>query len=92
MKAIWLTVAAGVVGLTGCASTPKRQMRQPTEEEFATPPAHMYTAPPDIPRDQPLLTPKTNTPAFNSAPGTMGMSGPTSPGMGPGATPGGIRR
>ena len=92
MKAVWLTVAAGVVGFAGCASAPKREMRQPAEEEFATPPAHMYTTPPDIPRDQPLLVPKTNTPAFNSAPGTMGMSGMGSPGMGPGASPGGMRR
>jgi len=90
MKAVWLTVAAGMIGLAGCASTPKREMRPPAAEEFATPPANMYNTPPDVPRDQPLLVPKSNTPSLNSGPG--GMGGMPNPGMGPSASPGGIRR
>ena len=61
-------VAAGVVGVVGCAITPKRQMRQPTSEELMTPAPGLYTTTPDLPRDQPLLTPKTNTPSLNNSP------------------------
>jgi hypothetical protein len=89
MKAVWLALAAGVIGCAGCASTPKREMRPPSTEEFYTPPANMYNTPPDLPRDQPLLVPKSNMPSMNSNPGMGGMP---SPQMGPGAAPGGVRR
>jgi hypothetical protein len=87
MKRLLLLFAAGVSLLSGCWSTPKRQMRIPAEQEFAVPPAHQYTSPPDLPRDQPLLTPKGIAPALNTGPGgsNMGAGAPRSmPGSAPG--------
>ena len=91
MRGVWMVLAA-VLGSVGCTSTPKRQMRQPTAEEFAIPPATMYNTPPDIPRDGPLLMPKTGTPGSGPAIPGPSMGGPGGgPGMGMGA-PGGMRR
>ena len=76
MRGVWLVVA---VGLAGCTAAPKRELRQPVTEELATPPAHLYRTPPDLPRDRPLLTPKAPPPNLNTAPAIGG------PGMGMGA-------
>ena len=89
MKSVWLIAAVGALGLVGCNTTPKREMRPPASEELVSPPPNTYANPPDVPRDQPLLTPKSNGPGVN--PGA-GMSGMGSPQMGPGAAPGGARR
>ncbi|HKB01317.1 MAG TPA: hypothetical protein VKD90_03815 [Gemmataceae bacterium] len=92
MKGVWLVLAAGILGAIGCETTPKRQMRPPTAEEFPILPSNMYTTPPDLPRDQPLLTPKSASPGAGPA-----MPGPSvgGPGGGPGMSmgaPGGMRR
>ena len=92
MKGVWLVLATAILGSIGCESTPKREMSRPAAEEFAIPPSNMYTTPPDLPRDQPLLTPKSGGPGLNS-----GMPGPSigGPGSGPGmatGSPGGARR
>ncbi|MBO0699270.1 MAG: hypothetical protein J2P46_12815 [Zavarzinella sp.] len=79
MKGVWLVLLAGALASVGCKSTPKREMRQPAAEEFAIPPSNMYTTPPDVPRDQPVLTPKNS-----GGPGAgPAMPGPTvgGPGM-----------
>jgi hypothetical protein len=92
MRGVWLILAAGILGTIGCETTPKRQMRPATAEEFAIPPSNMYTTPPDIPREGPLLTPKANGQGVGPpAPGPS-MGGPGGgPGMSMGA-PGGVRR
>jgi hypothetical protein len=84
MKGSWRLIGITLIGLAGCTPMPKREMRQSTAEEFSTPPPNMYNSPPDVPRDQPLLTPKTNAPPFNASPGMGGMG---APGMGAGAGP-----
>jgi hypothetical protein len=81
MRGVWLVIA---VGLAGCTSAPKRELRQPVNEELATPPAHMYLTPPDVPRDKPLLTPKGPPPNLNTAP-AVGGPGMGAVGFGPGA-------
>ena len=88
MKSVWLIAAIGAFGLVGCSTTPKREMRPPATEELVAPPPNTYTNPPDVPRDQPLLAPKSNGAGVNGA----GMSGMGGPQMGPGAAPGGARR
>lgn len=87
MRGVWLVIA---VGLVGCTNTPKREMRQPTQEELVSPAAG-YDVPPDYTRDQPLLQPKQSTPGLNT-PGMPGMGGPGGMGAGPGMGPGGMRR
>jgi hypothetical protein len=92
MKGVWLIL---VVGAIGCTSTPKREMRQPTAEEFSTPPSNMYTQPLTPPRDQQLLTPKSTAPGLNTGMGGPAMGGPGmgGPGSGPmSGAPGGMRR
>lgn len=89
MKGVWLATAFGALGLVGCNTTPKREMRPPVTEELVAPPANLYNTPPDVPRDQPVLTPKSNGPGLNPGTGMSGMGGPQ---MGPGAAPGGARR
>ena len=88
MKGCWLMVAAGVIGLTGCVGKPKRDMRQPQAEVFATPPPK-YDAPPEYPRDERGLTAKTPMP-FNMA-GVGQPGGGGAPGGSPSAM-GGARR
>lgn len=81
MKGLWLVTALGVAALTGCNSTPKREMRPSPAEEFSVPP-EKYNNPPDYPRDTPILTPKATGPGLNTGPGIGSPSGPgTSPGM-----------
>jgi len=82
MKA-WIVVSVATIALVGCGTTPKRQMRMEHGEEIPTIPPNLYTSTPDVPRDQPLLTPKTNTPNFNaSAPGRPSLPTPTPGGPG----------
>ena len=87
MKGLVLVVAATSLGLTGCwSSAPKREMRQPTKEEFAIPPVG-YDKPPEIGRDDPILTPKVNTaPILNTGAGPGGAGSPS-----PSGSPGGLR-
>ena len=66
MKKAWIVVSAAVIALVGCGTTPKRQMRFQQGEEMPVIPPNLYTNTPELPRDQPLLTPKSNTPNFNS--------------------------
>jgi len=89
MKSVWLIAAVAALGLAGCHTKPKREMRPPVTEELVAPPPNTYNTPPDVKRDEPLLTPKSNGAGLN--PGT-GMSGVGGPQMGPGAAPGGARR
>lgn len=77
-----LTLAT--IGLVGCNSTPKREMRPPVTEEFNLPP-EKYNNPPEVPRDTPLIAPKTASPG-------MGPQGLPTPGFGPGNAQGGARR
>jgi hypothetical protein len=70
-----LALCAAAVAMAGCGTT-KREMRPPKSEDFELPAPGQYTNPPDIPRDAPLLTPKT-TPTLNTnSPGRPGVSGP----------------
>jgi hypothetical protein len=92
MRGVWLLAAIGLMGAIGCNSTPKRELRQATaSEELVTPPADMYNAPREVPRDQSVLMPKTSGP-----PGlNTGMPGAGGPQMGPGGAGspvGGARR
>lgn len=90
MRGVWLVVALGILGTVGCTSTPKREMRQPTKEEFVGPNPGEYVNPPDYTRDQPVLTPKQAATGLNSMPGIGGANGPGGPGAG--MAPGGMRR
>ena len=75
-----LALLATAIALTGCSTTPKREMRPPKSEEMYSPPAGQYTTPrDDIPRDTPLLAPK-GTPNLNT-------NGPGRPGVGAGMMP-----
>ena len=59
---------------------------------FAIPPSNMYTTPPDLPREGPLLTPKANGQGVAQPMPGPSMGGPGGgPGMSMGA-PGGMRR
>lgn len=81
MRGVWLVIA---LGLVGCTSTPKRQMRQPMPEELVSPPAGTYTTPPEANRDQPILQPKQSGPGAGMGPGSGSPAGPgASPGMMP---------
>ena len=87
MRGVWLVLVAGLVG---CTPTPKREMRTVSPEEFTTPPPNMYLTPPDLPRDKPLLTPKSPGPGVGAPPaigGPGGMGGPNFGGGAPGAFP-----
>jgi len=75
MRGVWVAI---VVGVVGCTSTPKREMRQPQAEEFVTPTDNLKEVP-DLTRDQPLLVPKQNTPGLNTGQ-TPGVGGPMGPG------------
>jgi hypothetical protein len=87
MRGVWLAIAIGVIAGVGCTSTPKRQMRQPAEEEFVSP-TDNYKDPPDYSRDQPVLVPKSTTPGLNT-PQVPGMGAPTGAGAGaPGSATG----
>jgi hypothetical protein len=88
MKGSWILVVAGVVAAAGCTTTPKRPMRATTGEEFPEIPPGQYTTTRDLPRDRPLVAPKSNTPGLNTAGGMGGMRGP---GPVPGTMPGGVR-
>jgi hypothetical protein len=81
MKRGWIVLSAAVVALAGCGTTPKRQMRMEHGEEIPTIPPNLYTSTPDLPRDQPLLTPKAGAPNLNT-------NGPNRPGL-PTPMPGG---
>jgi hypothetical protein len=93
MKDVRLVLLAGVLGALGCTSTPKRDLRQPTAEEFPTLPPNAYNQPFTPPRQEQLLTPKATAPNLNSMGGPMSGPGMGGPGGGPmmGA-PGGARR
>lgn len=84
MKGCWLALAAGIIGLTGCTGTPKREMRQEAVEEFSAPPPRL-DRPPDYAGESRLLTPKTPMP-FNmngvSQPGSAGVPGGSPAGSG----------
>jgi hypothetical protein len=73
--------------LSGCMNTkPDRTMRQPKVEEFSVPPPS-YDKVADLPRTEPLLTPKSGGPGLNT-------NSPNLPG-GPqtnGSLPGGRQR
>jgi hypothetical protein len=92
MKGCWLTFATVIIGLTGCASTPNREMKQAQVEEFSIPPAK-YDAPPDYPRDDRGFMPKSGGMPMNM--GGVGQGGtpglPGGPGGGSGSM-GGSRR
>lgn len=62
-----LILLAGIsLAFTGClTSKPDRTMRQPKIEEFAVPPPK-YDQPVDLPRNEPILTPRQNTPGLNT--------------------------
>src|SRR5689334_10351374 len=77
MRGVWLVVA---LGLVGCTQAPKREMRQPTQEQLISPTEGMYLNPPDVSRDQPLLQPKQNGPGLNTGAGMPGLGGPGGPG------------
>jgi len=89
MRGAWFLLIATVFLAAGCKNSPKREMRQPTAEEFSTPPPNTYTAAPDIQRESPLLTPKSlggGGPGPNS-PGISGAGNPGSNIGGPGGRP-----
>lgn len=90
MRGVWLVIALGVAG---CTTTPKREMRQPVQEELVSPSAG-YEVPPDYTRDQPLLQPKQPGPGLNTGAGApgLGAGGPGGPASGPGMSPGAARR
>jgi hypothetical protein len=88
MKGLWIIVAAGIIASAGCTTSPKRPMRTSIGEEFPEIPAGQYTTTRDLPRDQPLLAPKSNMPGLNAGSGMGGLRGP---GPTPGAIPGSVR-
>jgi len=90
MRGAWILFVATAFVAAGCQSTPKREMRQPTAEEFAIPPSNTYTTPPDIPRDKQLLMPKSPA-GGGPGPNTPGLSGVGNPSSNMGA-PGGMPR
>jgi hypothetical protein len=84
MRGVWLAIVIALIGSVGCTTTPKREMKQPHDEELVTPPEGTYGTPVDYTRDQPVLQPKPNAPGLNT--GGPGMGGPGGPGaMSPGA-------
>jgi hypothetical protein len=85
MRGVWLLAAFGLLSAIGCTHSPKREMRPATaSEELVTPPAGTYDAPREVPRDQPVLMPKTSGP-----PGlNTGVPGAGGPQMGPGGAGG----
>jgi hypothetical protein len=87
MKGAWIAVVVAVMAACGCTTSSKRPMRPSTAEEFPDIPPGLYGTAPDLPRDQPLLTPKSNGPG-NPAPGMGGIRGPSPT---PGMIPGGVR-
>lgn len=89
MRGAWFLLIASTILAAGCKNSPKREMRQPTAEEFAIPPSNTYTTPPDLPRETPLLTPKSpigGGPGANT-PGVSGVGNPSSNMGGPGGRP-----
>ncbi|WP_020468209.1 hypothetical protein [Zavarzinella formosa] len=86
MKGCWLALVTMILGLAGCTSTPKREMKQTQVEEFSIPPAK-YDNPPEYPKDDRGFAPKISGQPFNmSGVGQGGGSG--GPG-GSGGLPGG---
>ena len=88
MKGCWLALTTVILGLTGCAGTPKREMQQPQAEEFSIPPAK-YDTPTDYPRNEQGFMPKGPGQPFNTS-GVGQGSAPNLPG-GPSSGMGGRR-
>ena len=86
MRGAWFLLMASAFLAAGCKNSPKREMRQPTAEEFAIPPSNTYTTPPDLPRESPLLTPKSPIGGGNT-PGVSGVGNPSSNMGAPGGRP-----
>lgn len=63
MRGLVLLMMLAVISSLGCKNSPKRELRQPHVEEFAVPPAS-YNMPPEYPRDDKALMPKSSQP-FN---------------------------
>jgi hypothetical protein len=87
MKGFWLAIVACTCAL-GCAGKPKREMKQPTAEEFAIPPANQYlTQRDDLPREDQLV-PRISGPSLNTSAPALPSAG--SPGAVPGTAPGSV--